>query len=265
MPRRRHLRFVRLGGTVACLAVALAWLASLRWGFMVCLLSESRPEPVDGIPCLFLGGGVVFQADVIPSTSRLPRLAITSLSFRDSLREAFVWPEFSALSGIVIPLWLPLIGVGVPTALLWWIEHRRIQILAEALDSYFVRRRFLPWPLCAIGAVPVFIAILFAIPPALDWAFNLVAGDDFHLIMRTRLGAPEMLADGIFLFLIIAPAFLTAQFVYRRLHWRNVRVPATPHCRTCGYLLIGNVSGICPECGTPITPISPADTSRSSG
>ncbi len=24
------------------------------------------------------------------------------------------------------------------------------------------------------------------------------------------------------------------------------------HCHVCGYLLIGNVSGICPECGTPV-------------
>ncbi len=24
------------------------------------------------------------------------------------------------------------------------------------------------------------------------------------------------------------------------------------HCRNCGYLLVGNVSGICPECGTPV-------------
>jgi len=28
-------------------------------------------------------------------------------------------------------------------------------------------------------------------------------------------------------------------------------LPPPGHCRTCGYNLRGNVSGVCPECGTP--------------
>jgi len=35
------------------------------------------------------------------------------------------------------------------------------------------------------------------------------------------------------------------------LWWRDRRYPAG-HCRNCGYDLTGNVSGVCPECGTPI-------------
>lgn len=31
-----------------------------------------------------------------------------------------------------------------------------------------------------------------------------------------------------------------------------IRHISTLHCRTCGYSLIGNISGICPECGTPV-------------
>ena len=34
--------------------------------------------------------------------------------------------------------------------------------------------------------------------------------------------------------------------------WRNDRRYPPGHCRKCGYNLTGNVSGICPECGTPI-------------
>jgi hypothetical protein len=34
------------------------------------------------------------------------------------------------------------------------------------------------------------------------------------------------------------------------------RRPPPGHCRTCGYDLTGNVSGICPECGKPV-PVSP--------
>jgi len=33
--------------------------------------------------------------------------------------------------------------------------------------------------------------------------------------------------------------------------WRSDR-PRTGHCRTCGYNLTGNVSGVCPECGAKV-------------
>lgn len=32
----------------------------------------------------------------------------------------------------------------------------------------------------------------------------------------------------------------------------KLRFLADPHCRHCSYNLTGNISGICPECGTPI-------------
>jgi hypothetical protein len=32
--------------------------------------------------------------------------------------------------------------------------------------------------------------------------------------------------------------------------WRHTRRLSKGHCRQCGYNLTGNVSGICPECGT---------------
>jgi hypothetical protein len=34
--------------------------------------------------------------------------------------------------------------------------------------------------------------------------------------------------------------------------WRRARRIPPGHCQVCGYNLTGNVSGICPECGTPI-------------
>jgi hypothetical protein len=45
----------------------------------------------------------------------------------------------------------------------------------------------------------------------------------------------------------------TAAVVYAFCRDRNER-PAEGCCRSCGYDLRGNVSGICPECGTPIPP-----------
>jgi hypothetical protein len=35
--------------------------------------------------------------------------------------------------------------------------------------------------------------------------------------------------------------------------WRGRRKPNKGHCQHCGYDLTGNVSGVCPECGTGIT------------
>ena len=34
--------------------------------------------------------------------------------------------------------------------------------------------------------------------------------------------------------------------------WHRRRQPPPGHCQKCGYDLTGNVSGVCPECGTPI-------------
>jgi hypothetical protein len=40
------------------------------------------------------------------------------------------------------------------------------------------------------------------------------------------------------------------------LWWRDRHRYRPGHCRTCGYDLTGNVSGVCPECGTPFNPKS---------
>ena len=45
-------------------------------------------------------------------------------------------------------------------------------------------------------------------------------------------------------------AILPALWRYRR--GRRLRSDGMPHCAKCAYNLTGNVSGICPECGTPI-------------
>ncbi len=50
---------------------------------------------------------------------------------------------------------------------------------------------------------------------------------------------------------LIATALPTAL-----LWWRNRRIPPG-HCESCGYDLTGNVSGRCPECGTPVKAPAP--------
>ncbi len=45
--------------------------------------------------------------------------------------------------------------------------------------------------------------------------------------------------------------------------WSDRRFP-TGECQRCGYDLTGNVSGVCPECGTPIERVAPDDGSQPS-
>ncbi len=63
-----------------------------------------------------------------------------------------------------------------------------------------------------------------------DFSKNIVSG--FYSI-RLPIWIPSLL--------IAIPSFL--------LWWRNRRLPEEDHC-DCGYDLTGNVSGVCPECGT---------------
>ena len=51
---------------------------------------------------------------------------------------------------------------------------------------------------------------------------------------------------------------LPAIWLWRYRRDRRMPTDGMPHCATCDYNLTGNVSGICPECGTPI----PADLVR---
>jgi hypothetical protein len=52
---------------------------------------------------------------------------------------------------------------------------------------------------------------------------------------------------------LVMPIFGLRSVIRSRLHRPGC-------CRTCGYSLTGNTSGVCPECGTPV-PKAPADKS----
>ena len=53
-------------------------------------------------------------------------------------------------------------------------------------------------------------------------------------------------------FLCSLTVVLPAIWLWRYRRDRRLRTDGMPHCAQCDYNLTGNVSGICPECGTPI-------------
>jgi len=59
--------------------------------------------------------------------------------------------------------------------------------------------------------------------------------------------------DFVAIFVPLAPAILVLA-VASALLWRRDRRIRPGHCLKCGYDLTGNVSGVCPECGTAINP-----------
>jgi hypothetical protein len=55
--------------------------------------------------------------------------------------------------------------------------------------------------------------------------------------------------------MVEVPYWFIAAFACTAIVWffRRSLPPAPGACPACGYLLIGNTSGVCPECGTPTT------------
>jgi len=54
------------------------------------------------------------------------------------------------------------------------------------------------------------------------------------------------------------PAVWIGTLIGRFRAYRRRRLSDCTHCYTCGYNLTGNTSGVCPECGSPVTPAAAA-------
>jgi hypothetical protein len=90
----------------------------------------------------------------------------------------------------------------------------------------------------AVWFLPVFAALIFV--KALYWPLD--KGGVADPITRPALRALELA------WLLVALAWMTWMAVVAK---RAARLATQPRCDQCGYDLTGNVSGKCPECGTP--------------
>ena len=119
--------------------------------------------------------------------------------------------------------------------------------------------------------VPVAVSAVWCLrirPFLLAWFVSVVlsiAISEVGLLASTKFGWHEVsMWDGVIRWITVPSwavpiTFVTGVFV--RLATRQQHHPAG-QCRKCGYCLTGNVSGTCPECGTPCSRQSAEDGSK---
>lgn len=98
------------------------------------------------------------------------------------------------------------------------------------------------------------------------WASVILATVAYSLTFLAAIRLPPLLAPLSFSTLkaLVAPfpidygllmaavfgAYFVSRWLYLRVRWQQVSYDGS-WCLSCGYNLTGNVSGRCPECGTP--------------
>ncbi len=113
------------------------------------------------------------------------------------------------------------------------------------------------WPVIAavIGAIGIFAICL--VPILILFRYIVWMTVEINTPME---GKPRPVLDTIIVcafFAFIAADFVIAWLGYKGLRWKYEFIDGIK-CLECMYDLTGNVSGVCPECGTPA-----ASTSRS--
>jgi len=133
---------------------------------------------------------------------------------RSPMRVIEEWAEATVMGRSAI--WIPLFFDEVP--------HLVVRFLMGMIIALAIRRHWL-W-----------IAVLFAVASAIaDSYAAMFQFRPYFVVTRMAVLLATPLAGG----------WLAARLLARRVH-------DSAGCGTCGYDLTGNVSGVCPECGTPI-------------
>lgn len=232
-------------GSLLCFATATAWLISaghaLTWQssrYELSLIEASiavgwRPEGYEPAKDKYRGpGGFLGVADYADS-----RMHFNWLPTKSRLK---------AWEGVSIPLWIVFVLIAIPTGWLWWKgREATCQFIASILRSLAPNQRVG----LRIGLVWLFVFVHFI-------TLFLV-----RVPVERSLGFlfPNSNADfwgGMILaFLLITSPMFGILWAWLWVRLRNElfsRFNEGRGCTKCGYDLRGNVSGTCPECGTPV-------------
>lgn len=120
-----------------------------------------------------------------------------------------------------------------------------------ARNEHWVRiGRIAPW-VCRVVSYVLFVTSLYPALCLVDWLCDFRAGSSAGLDAVALMVRSELIASILFAACTVVLAYIPARLLYVLTTFR-LDVEETLYCRRCSYNLTGNVSGICPECGTPV-------------
>ncbi|HKQ47296.1 MAG TPA: hypothetical protein VJZ71_04400 [Phycisphaerae bacterium] len=148
-----------------------------------------------------------------------------------------------------MPLWIPLLLVGIPVVMLWRPEIRRRRWLKRAGSIRSVQKRFGPRSerVASIAVAVVSLIVAFVLLDAADAGSPPWVAQTLRPVIDFSL--PLYLA--FLLLLWLGTSYFIAKLIRRFLLWKACYMEL-PLCPRCGYNLTGNTSGRCPECGQPV-------------
>ncbi len=198
--------------------------------------------------CLGMGNGnitVLVNSEMVGASPHFATWTPRGLDSEDLPH--VLWLEVDPMLGSFrMPLWIPLLILAVPTIVLWRLDRRGTTDGAPCgIKGWLTPRRparITVWQVIAFTVLHVALVLgLNMVLVLLRVSPTKYVSESTYVLLSAILGA----------FLFSAPIF--GYFWARALkNYRNLLLAVYyPHmCLTCGYDLTGNVSRVCPECGT---------------
>ncbi len=133
-PRRLRWRaLLKWSGTLACLLILLAAAACLRWRYVAINVGRNSLVSIQEGSVWVGWGGSGWLGHSMPRAVQVgPPYANLGAAADNWSKRGILWPQWRDLRpwgigvDIRVPLWIPVVLLGAPTAWLWWRDRRRV-------------------------------------------------------------------------------------------------------------------------------------------